>query len=26
VRSWFDHFLVKGKKRLPPLPANRGGL
>ncbi len=25
VRGWFDHFLVKGKKRLPPLPANRGG-
>ena len=25
VRSWFDHFLVKGKKRLPPLPANRAG-
>ncbi len=26
VRAWFDHFLVKGKRRLPPLPANRGGL
>ncbi len=25
VRGWFDHFLVKGKKRLPPLPANRAG-
>jgi acylaminoacyl-peptidase len=26
VRAWFDHFLVRGKKRLPPLPANRAGL
>jgi acylaminoacyl-peptidase len=26
VRRWFDHFLVKGKRRLPPLPAQRGGL
>jgi dipeptidyl aminopeptidase/acylaminoacyl peptidase len=26
VRSWFDHFLVKGKRRLPPLPAQRGGI
>ena len=26
VESWFDHFLVRGKKRLPPLPAARGGL
>jgi dipeptidyl aminopeptidase/acylaminoacyl peptidase len=25
VRGWFDHFLVQGKKRLPPLPANRAG-
>ncbi len=25
VRGWFDHFLVKGKRRLPPLPANRAG-
>ena len=25
VRAWFDHFLVKGKRRLPPLPANRAG-
>jgi dipeptidyl aminopeptidase/acylaminoacyl peptidase len=25
VRSWFDHFLVRGKKRLPPLPTNRAG-
>ena len=25
VRSWFDHFLVKGKRRLPPPPANRAG-
>jgi acylaminoacyl-peptidase len=26
VRAWFDHFLVKGKKRMPPLPANRAGI
>jgi dipeptidyl aminopeptidase/acylaminoacyl peptidase len=26
VRSWFDHFLVRGKRRLPPLPANRAGI
>ena len=26
VRGWFDHFLVKGKKRLPPLPAQRAGI
>ena len=26
VRGWFDHFLVRGKRRLPPLPAARGGL
>jgi dipeptidyl aminopeptidase/acylaminoacyl peptidase len=25
VRAWFDHFLTRGKKRLPPLPSNRGG-
>jgi acylaminoacyl-peptidase len=25
VRGWFDHFLVRGKRRLPPLPANRAG-
>ena len=25
VRGWFDHFLVAGKKKLPPLPAHRGG-
>ena len=25
VRAWFDHFLVRGKQRLPPLPANRAG-
>ncbi len=23
--SWFRHYLVDGKRRLPPLPANRGG-
>ncbi len=23
--SWFRHYLVEGKRRLPPLPANRGG-
>jgi len=26
ARAWFDHFLVKGKKRLPPLPAHRAGI
>jgi dipeptidyl aminopeptidase/acylaminoacyl peptidase len=26
VRGWFDHFLVAGKKRLPPLPAHRAGI
>ncbi len=26
VRGWFDHFLVKGKKKLPPLPAHRAGI
>jgi hypothetical protein len=26
VRSWFDHFLVRGKRRLPPLPAHRAGI
>jgi dipeptidyl aminopeptidase/acylaminoacyl peptidase len=26
VRTWFDHFLVKGRKRLPPLPADRAGI
>ena len=26
VRGWFDHFLVRGKKKLPPLPAHRGGI
>ena len=25
VRDWFTHFLVRGRRRLPPLPANRGG-
>ena len=26
VRGWFDHFLVAGKKKLPPLPAHRAGI
>jgi hypothetical protein len=26
VRDWFIHFLVRGKRRLPPPPAIRGGL
>ena len=26
VRGWFDHFLVRGKRRLPPLPAARAGI
>jgi dipeptidyl aminopeptidase/acylaminoacyl peptidase len=26
VRGWFEHFLVRGKRRLPPLPAARAGL
>jgi dipeptidyl aminopeptidase/acylaminoacyl peptidase len=26
VRGWFEHFLVRGRKRLPPLPAARAGL
>lgn len=25
VRDWFDHFLVKGERRLPPPPRNRAG-
>ena len=25
IRDWFVHFLVKGKRRLPPPPAVRGG-
>ena len=25
VRSWFGHYLVAGKRRLPPLPRNRAG-
>jgi dipeptidyl aminopeptidase/acylaminoacyl peptidase len=25
VRSWFDHFLVRGRKKLPPPPLNRAG-
>jgi dipeptidyl aminopeptidase/acylaminoacyl peptidase len=26
VRGWFEHFLIRGRKRLPPLPAARAGL
>ncbi len=26
VRAWFDHFLVRGKRRMPPLPAHRAGI
>jgi len=26
VRAWFDHFLVKGKKKLPPPPVQRAGI
>lgn len=26
VRAWFNHFLVKGRKKLPPLPLRRGGI
>jgi dipeptidyl aminopeptidase/acylaminoacyl peptidase len=25
VRDWFVHFLVKGERRLPPVPRNRAG-
>jgi dipeptidyl aminopeptidase/acylaminoacyl peptidase len=25
VRDWFDHYLVKGERRLPALPRNRAG-
>ncbi len=25
VRGWFRHFLVDGKRRMPPLPKVRGG-
>jgi dipeptidyl aminopeptidase/acylaminoacyl peptidase len=25
VRDWFAHFLVKGRRRMPPLPADRAG-
>jgi dipeptidyl aminopeptidase/acylaminoacyl peptidase len=25
IRDWFDHFLVKGERRLPPPPRNRAG-
>ena len=26
VGAWFEHFLVAGKRRLPPPPANRAGI
>jgi acylaminoacyl-peptidase len=26
IRSWFEHFLVRGGRNLPPLPRNRAGL
>jgi dipeptidyl aminopeptidase/acylaminoacyl peptidase len=26
VRAWFNHFLVKGRMKLPPLPLRRGGI
>ena len=26
VRGWFDHFLVKGRTKLPRLPAHRAGI
>ena len=26
VRGWFDHYLVKGRRRLPPIPKARFGL
>ena len=26
ARDWFRHFLVDGKRRLPPIPRNRAGL
>jgi hypothetical protein len=25
VRAWFGHYLVAGRKSLPPLPRNRAG-
>jgi dipeptidyl aminopeptidase/acylaminoacyl peptidase len=26
IRAWFEHFLVAGRRELPPLPRNRAGL
>ena len=26
IRNWFEHFLVRGRRDLPPLPRNRAGL
>ena len=26
VSDWFSHYLVKGKRRLPPKPSIRAGL
>ncbi len=26
IRNWFEHFLVNGRRDLPPLPRNRAGL
>ena len=26
IRAWFEHFLVRGRRDLPPLPRNRAGL
>jgi hypothetical protein len=26
VRAWFSHYLVEGRKGLPPLPRERAGI
>jgi len=26
IRNWFEHYLVRGRRDLPPLPRNRAGL
>jgi dipeptidyl aminopeptidase/acylaminoacyl peptidase len=26
IRAWFEHFLIRGRRDLPPLPRNRAGL
>jgi len=26
INAWFEHFLIKGGRRLPPLPRRRAGL